>query len=206
MAGLRKWLRNKLETKPNKEGTKRQADLSASLPTLQRTRSRPFTPTAPEASHLENYGYFSRLPYETRRQILIEAFGGRRVHTDLSFRHPLKRQTASSSSDTAINGNGTRRHCGLGMELVPDESQPEQWQWFGCVCHRRAGYSEVEKERRYAAMEVVQTIEPCDDTCLEGSEAMCSCPGGEGDDGDCFVGAMGWLLTCWQAYVTSPSH
>ena len=95
-----------------------------------------------------------------------------------------------------------RRHCDLGSELVPDTSQPQGWQWFGCVCHRRAGYSEIEMEQRYTAGEFSRTIEPCDDECLEGSPSMCSCPVEQSDNSDggsCFVGAIGWLLACRQA-------
>ncbi|GKT48626.1 uncharacterized protein ColSpa_08807 [Colletotrichum spaethianum] len=51
-------------------------------------------------------------------------------------------------------------------------------------------------------MELSKSVEPCDDECLKGSASMCSCTGRSSSAGAaCFVGAMGWLLACRQAYA-----
>jgi hypothetical protein len=141
-----------------------------------------------------NYGLFAILTRELRRQILVNAFGNRTLHIDLSYSHPLVR-TAGASSAPPTSGH---RHCRLFSVLVPDRSSPKRWQWFGCVCHRRGDYSASEREQRYASMQVLQTVEPCDDGCLEASEAMCICPAAESSE-SCFLGGMGWLLSCQEA-------
>lgn len=184
--------------------------LPATRPRLLSQESVPSDGEPEPSSSLENYGLLERLPYEVRHQILVEAFGGRRLHVDLSYSHPLVRKPLKvktfGSGSGVISGY---RHCALGSELVRDSSRPEGWQWFGCVCHRRAGFSETETQQRYGAGEYSQSIEPCDDDCLDGQGSMCSCGVGQpGRDGAaCFVGVMGWLLACRQAYVQlQPSN
>lgn len=213
MAGFKKWIRGKLGSKA--KGTVKREQLPRhheSLPYLPPTRPRPLTPEPAHGNEesdplrlLQNYGLFGHAPYEIRRQILVEAFGGRTLHMDIAYRYPFARKPRNMNAETSGSGpnaSGVHRHCDLGSELAPDASRPQAWQWFSCVCHRRAGYSEIEKEQRYASCQGWQhalTIEPCDDECLEGSESMCSCQveRSDGDDGAvCFVGAMGWLLAC----------
>ncbi len=189
MGGIRKWIRRKLDLNPRK-GEPIQPELPP-LPFLPTRRSRPLTSPQSE-DQLANYGLFGVLPLEMRRRILIEAFAGQTLHMDLSYRHPLVRTSYGPE------GSVVHRHCNLESTLVVDTSQPEQWQWFSCVCHRRAGYSETEKEQRWQAMEGSLTIKPCDDECLEGSKSMCRCPQGAGGAA-CFVQVMGWLLSCRQS-------
>ena len=192
MGSIRKWIRKKLDSDPQK-GEPLQQELPP-LPFLPTTRSRPLIPPQSE-DQLANYGLFGILPLELRRRILIEAFGGQTLHMDLSYRHPLVRTPTRGPEGSAMH---RPRHCDWESKLVADTSQPEQWQWFSCVCHRRAGYSEAEKEQGLPAMEGSLTVEPCDDECLEGSKSMCRCPQGTGGVA-CFVQVMGWLLSCRQA-------
>lgn len=208
MAGVRKWIRGKMGSKPQSKAKEQQPMHQEPLPFLPATRLRPLTQSVqgdeiPDSSRsLDNYGLLGRVPYEVRRQILIEAFGGRRLHVDLSYRHPLERKPRNAEkSRSGSKAIAAHRHCDLGSELVPDTSRPKEWQWFGCVCHRRSGFSQTEKEQRYDAGEFSQSIEPCDDECLEGSESMCSCQveRSDRDSAECFVGAMGCLLACRQA-------
>jgi len=195
MSSLRKWIRKKLGSKPHEGGGPIHPELPL-LPYLSTPRPRPLTAPRIEPRP-KSYGFFESLPLEVRRQILIEAFGGRTLHMDLSYRHPLARRPNGSGSEES----STRQHCGLDSELVTGTSQPQQWQWFSCVCHRRPGYSEHVIEQKYATGELVsETIEPCDDECLEGPEAMCRWGGNRIS---CFVGVMGWLLSCRQAWVHS---
>ena len=204
MARIKEWIRGKISSKPQRKAKQQEAP-----PFLPAARPVELIPKParegdiPESSRtLQNYGLFGHVPLELRRQILVEAFGGRRIHMDLSYRHPLVRKSRNAqTSEPGSSAEAARRHCGLGVDLVPDDSRPKEWQWFSCVCHRRAGYSELEKQQRYEAHEFSETVEPCDDKCLEGSEFMCICIGAQSDNDDtaCFVGAMGWLLACRQA-------
>ena len=173
------------------------------LPFLPVHRPRVLTPSLSHQSFApallqHNYGFFGRLPHELRRQILIAAFGGRTLHVSLTFGHPLVRRPRRQIAEGA---QGSNKHCGLGSELVPDIAQRQAWHWFGCVCHRRAGYSKTEMEQREAEQKFSRTIEPCDDQCLKGSVCSCELPAGTRDSAECFIGIMGWLLTCRQAYV-----
>ncbi|KAK4442792.1 hypothetical protein QBC34DRAFT_386897 [Podospora aff. communis PSN243] len=196
MSGIRKWVRNKankLRKEPALDGPEERPPAQPFLP----------TPFFSPSNQPGNYGLFATLPRELRRQILVDAFGGQALHMHLSYSHALVRKTTSASSAPAVSSSGRRRHCGLFSELVPDHSSPKKWQWFGCVCHRRGDYSESEREQRYAAGQVLQTVEPCDDDCLEerSEPVMCICPTAEGGSASCFVGVMGWLLSCQEAYV-----
>ncbi|KAK9444522.1 hypothetical protein VB005_01585 [Metarhizium brunneum] len=142
------------------------------------------------------YGLFHRLPLEIRRIILAEAFGYRTIHIDLAFDHPLVRRPSltaptSSSPDDA-------RHCGLGIKLVPDTSQPRRWQWFGCVCHRRAEWTAAEREKNW--WNLGRTIGLHDDECIKGTICWCNTGADQGTGSDsCFIGIMGWLLSCRSA-------
>lgn len=195
MVGIRKWVRQKLALKGKEKG--RQPTLDP-LPFLPAQRPRVLTATSSTsregvgpAQLFHNYGLFGRLPYELRRQILVEAFGGRTVHLDFAHGYPLVRAPRTSSDRTA---GALTQHCGFGYDLAPDTAQPQGWQWFGCVCHRRAGYSGSELEERCAANDLSRSTEPCDDRCLEGLNCVCGQTGPA-----CFVGIMGFLSSCRQA-------
>lgn len=209
MTGIRKWIRGKMGSMPKAKEEDERPMLREPLLFLPATCPRLLIPEAAQndqtpgfSSSLQNYGLFSRVPYEVRRQILVEAFGGRRLHMNLSYGHPLSRKAQNTrTSESGPSSVTTHRHCNLGSELAPDDSQPKGWQWFGCVCHRRARFSELEKQQRYDAGEYSQSIEPCDDDCLERTGLFCSCQVDNSDDpgAACFVGAMGWILACRQA-------
>ncbi|KAK2616604.1 hypothetical protein QQS21_000427 [Conoideocrella luteorostrata] len=140
------------------------------------------------------YGLFSRLLPEIRRLILAEAFGYRTIHIDLTFDHPLVRR-----SSAPLQGSSSKQslpHCGIGSALVRDGAQPKHWQWFGCVCHRRAEWTVAEREQNWGILS--PTIGLHDDECLEGT--MCSCSA-ELERSSCFIGIMGWLLSCRSAFI-----
>ncbi|KAK4041137.1 hypothetical protein C8A01DRAFT_15106 [Parachaetomium inaequale] len=163
------------------------------------------------------YGPFQHLPLEIRQQILGHAFGNRTLHLDLTFEHPLTRKPSrreKTNKSTRFSAHprptASRTHCGLGTDLVRDASEPKQWQWFSCVCHRRLvrahedGGSSVPKAR----------IEPCEDGCIPRepivkrvasstpSMSLCHCESaGTFSADECFIGVIGWLLACRQAYL-----
>jgi hypothetical protein len=166
------------------------------------------TPSSPhqQGSHLtpaqqrSNYGLFGRLPYELRRQILTEAFSGRTLHVSLKFGHPLvPRQPARA---TGRHGRRTpvKGHCGLDSLTVTDRTQRPAWQWFSCVCHRSPHWTpRMIKKNPY--LRPLQTIELWEDDCLNGHLCTCADDQSPLTDDDCYVGVMGWLLTCREAYV-----
>lgn len=170
------------------------------MPVLLAPRPRLLTPSPSHESLVEsataataNSAFFQSLPADLRRQILIEAFGRHTVHMDLSFAHPMVPLTELEARTLA----GDIRHCGLNCEsnmlhhspLKLDASKPKAWLWFSCVCHR---------DPEYQVRGNYPISEPWTDACRTG--AASGCPGWPGEKpGKCFLGIMGWLLSCRQA-------
>ncbi|KAI0131562.1 hypothetical protein F4814DRAFT_438006 [Daldinia grandis] len=132
--------------------------------------------------------FFQRIPAEVRRMILVEAFGNRTVHLDLCFDHPMVYLSDEEAQKQ-------RNHYGIdpGQARRPkrDTTRPKAWKWFSCVCHR-------DTEPRVRG--VGGSSEPYTDICLGGTAG--SCRGWRGEfPYRCFLGVMGWLLTCRQAYT-----
>jgi hypothetical protein len=144
---------------------------------------------------------FFRLPLELRRKTLIHAFGNRTVHMDLVLTHPL-REPLNNEGFIYRSTNPAHRQFGDTGHLWPytkenlglDRSQPKYWQWRGCVCHR------LPPPRFKITVDFHNFIKPGDDRCCEGWAAYCSLWTKMTDKPDsCWIGAMGWLLTCRQA-------
>jgi hypothetical protein len=177
------------------------------------------------ADMLTNYGLFQYLPLEIRQGILAYAFGNRTLHVDLTFDHPLAPKSPHPQPKKTIRSilfsakpppTAPSAHCGLGVDLIRDVSQPKQWQWFGCVCHRRL----LPADEDDGSSVLKRRVEPCDDGCilreplvrrraanLAQSTSLCHCePTGHDavSADECFIGVMGWLLACRQAWVTLP--
>ncbi|KFY37033.1 hypothetical protein V494_04900 [Pseudogymnoascus sp. VKM F-4513 (FW-928)] len=204
MAGF-KWLKKKVLRRKRKLNTRAPIRMRDELPLLPADRPSILTPST-SSEHLvsfDNYGLFGRLPYEIRRNILIEVFGGRRLHMDLEFEHPF---VQSSEPQTEI------RHCGIRENQKRDESIPKGWLWHGSVCHRPTEWS-TEEENRFGhiiyprfkrrEVELNPKTRPGEDVCHKGIANLSECGPleGEGRYSNCFIGIMGWLLTCRQAYA-----
>lgn len=170
------------------------------MPFLSPQRLRVLTPSssrefmiASTAAATASSPFFLRLPAELRRDILIEAFGDRTIHIDLSFDHPM---ISMPEQDKRMLGEKIR-HCGLNCEshkllkspLKLDVSKPKAWQWFSCVCHR-----DPENIVRGNG----HVLEPWEDECLAGVAGWCQGWPGKAPE-KCFLGIMGWLLACRQA-------
>ncbi|KAI0885825.1 uncharacterized protein GGS22DRAFT_134893 [Annulohypoxylon maeteangense] len=161
-------------------------------PQLPAHRAITLTPPASSPSPNSNTPIFNLLPPETRRRILIEAFGERTVHIEHSFAHPR----------VLSHTNPEKTHCGIssvpnrsGGWRTRDTSRPKAWRWFSCVCHR-----DFEWCVRGPGKGTGVLTEPSEDTCLEGTAACCRWWSG-GMPGKCYVGVLGWILACRQAYV-----
>ncbi|EPE05419.1 hypothetical protein F503_02158 [Ophiostoma piceae UAMH 11346] len=115
-----------------------------------------------------------------RRQIVEEAFGRRTLHMDLTYYDgqefsfyspPILRKHAEAA--TSPEYFRMRRHCDLAptardRRIHRPSSLVPSWQWFSCVCHRTAGYTEAEKEKRWQEGKIFLSIEPCDDIYADG--------------------------------------
>ncbi|UKZ79780.1 hypothetical protein TrVFT333_007542 [Trichoderma virens FT-333] len=177
------------------------------LPTQRRGR---LTPTASHESLIAasnaataNSSFFTKLPIEIRRKILIEAFGGQTVHMDLIYDHPP--QPAEEQTEETLRKNGGQRphgnfnvnfHHGITCDrknLRLDDSQPKEWAWRSSVCHRNSP----------AHCHPGQGVQPGEDYCRFGQSPWhIRCLGWPGEfPTKCQIGAMGWLCSCRQAYV-----
>jgi len=177
MPKLRKWLRGILSgAHDNDSGLKpSEPAIPAGLPVLPKKRKHLITPSSScdnlTQSTTPNGAFFERLPRELRDQIYIAAFGDRTVHMDLRFQY-LRAWTAPRVPTHAqVTDLGDRYH----------NAEPGL-AWWSCVCHRHP------------------LGEPWADQCQIGSpRGMCDAfyPGEW--PGKCFLGVMGWLLSCRQA-------
>ncbi|KAH6608520.1 hypothetical protein Trco_001866 [Trichoderma cornu-damae] len=145
--------------------------------------------------------FFTKLPAEIRRKILIEAFGGRTVHMDLVYDHPLlprRDQPEKSPRSLAewphgnLNVDLSSGGCDVGY-LRLDDSRPKEWAWRSSVCHRNPPFRCRPGEE----------LQPAEDYCRFGqTKRRRMCLSWPGDfPSKCLIGAMGWLCSCRQAYV-----
>lgn len=158
---------------------------------------RPLTPS-PSCADLNTSGSanapFFRLPWTLREDILSLAFGRRTVHMDLTYGHPPLSHPKNEEDTTSItHGNlctnpGSRLDAPMPVNL----SLPKQWHWTGSVCHRNPPNPPLPGFQ----------IQPHRDQCRFGQPRYTCCESWPGDMPDkCFIGAMGWLLSCRHAYV-----
>lgn len=195
---LSKWIDKKL-SRPKSDETPEQ------LPFLPQHRPRVLTPSPSRESLVlsaeaatSNSAFFQKLPSEIRRKILKEAFGMFAMHMHLSLEYPripIKDRTPQDSG----------RHARISYIPNTWEAQkppkrfgiPKQktWQWFGCICHRSWPWHLSQWQPYWMGGST-----PDFDRCIAGSTCDCKEWPGEAP-GKCFIGAMGWLLSCRQALV-----
>lgn len=128
----------------------------------------------------QNGPFFEKLPAEIRRQILIEAFGDRVVHIDVV-------RGATQNQD-----HSQHRH-GRWPSDNSLQDRLDQWILRGSVCHRNPPYPG----------RLCDQVQPSQDRCRFGRTPDDACKLWPGDHpSKCAVGAMGWLISCRQAWVT----
>ncbi|OTA87989.1 hypothetical protein M434DRAFT_80712 [Hypoxylon sp. CO27-5] len=122
--------------KSGKQPKERQVYSSPQVPWLPNERPRPLTAIASSPAATADSAFFQRLPAEIRHCILVEAFGERTLHVDLRREHPLKK-------DGGIVNTRPKRHANAQLfhPSLRDETQPKEWTWWSCVCHRLPPYS-----------------------------------------------------------------
>ena len=152
---------------------------------------------------IANSPLFQRLPSEIRRLILIEAFGDRGLHVDLSLEYPTTQQhhhhhhskLTSHEALTATEPLHANVHLLRDKHRHQHTNKPRRWEWWGCVCHRSM------RSWKTPADVLPWMDPPSEDSCRNPyQEQYCTylpakipCT--------CNIGALGWLLTCRQAYV-----
>lgn len=173
------------------------------LPSQRRARLTP-TPScedlvASPSDATANSSFFTKLPLEIRRKILIEAFGGQTVHMDLVYDHPLVLPEEDPVKEQdglyRVPPHGNMVLVGQGgpaesQSLRLDDSRPKEWAWRSSVCHRNSPGCPPTKQ-----------IQPAEDYCRFGQtewQRICLTWPGEFPT-KCLIGAMGWLRSCRQA-------
>ncbi|CAH0025420.1 unnamed protein product [Clonostachys rhizophaga] len=137
--------------------------------------------------------FFGRFPAEIRRCILEHAFGQRTLHMDLAFVRPhLVLDELQSSRETGHAKINRRRSTDLDFRQV-------DWRWLGCVCHRSKPEEQPLSLGRLRSDPGSCAREGYREGCMVG-EGECAHWPGEWP-AKCQVGALGWLLSCRQAYM-----
>lgn len=113
--------------------TRKSPDGSNAPPFLPATRPRRLTiSNGPNDARLGNYGVFAKLPLELRRQILIDALGGRRLHIHLAFDRPLERKRPLQGAGPGAEATPSSRWKGLalaaGRKLMKRKAKQQQHQ------------------------------------------------------------------------------
>lgn len=157
------------------------------LEPLPSPRRRPITPSNDSnPCHPQNQSpFFSLLPPEIRRAILLYAFGNRTVHIDLSYERPML------DCSNIEPGAATLPHAAFNEKR--DASEAPQWRWRSSVCHRNAPW--YPSNHRWWLM---NWHRPDIDSCMEGNGFACRAWLGDWP-AKCQVGTLGWILSCRQA-------
>lgn len=187
-----KWIDKKLSLSLTK------GDQTPPLPTLPRDRPRVLTPSPSRetlvlsaAAATANSAFFQKLPPEIRRKILKEAFGNYIMHMHLSYDFPRVPLDVRQRDPV-------RRHANIRRA----QPQPQRrfgiprkktWQWWSCICHRASPW-------QLSQWQPTTYDKPCDDRCYTAGLPWCESWPGE-TPGKCFIGVMGWLLSCRQSLV-----
>lgn len=186
-----------------KRQSRQRAPQDPEIPLLPNPRPYALTPSPSQEqiTTLAETVLFFRLPLELRRKILIHAFGNRTVHIDLALTYPLG-EPWNHDGSTFRSIKPEHRYDSPGIHLWPynkehlglDREKPKYWQWRGCVCHR------LRPSRFKTPVDFHTIVKPTDDMCCEGRSFYCALYTKFTDKSDsCWIGVMGWLLTCRQA-------
>lgn len=180
------------------------------VPSLPSERARILTPSVSQESLCQavaaataDCSFFQKLPYEIRRKILVEAFGGHIIHMDLFFDHP---EMPLIDYEVDYEGKKIIPHCNRntikmsrfnGPYTHMDTSKPKRYFWRSSECHRDHPRIMMGPHRkRYFS----NSLNAAEDRCRLGGTQENFCSAWRGADySKCFVGAMGWMLSCRQA-------
>lgn len=190
---LSKWIEKKLSLSLTK------GDQEPPLPTLPRDRPRVLTPSPSRetlvlsaADATSNSAFFQKLPFEIRYRILKEAFGNYTVHMHLCYDFP--KVPLDVRQRDPIYRHASYRKAQPQSQTKFGIPRKKTWQWWSCICHRA-----YQSQLSYWQPSV--NPKPCIDRCYSGNIGLsCECWAGKAP-GKCFIGVMGWLLSCRQSSV-----
>lgn len=191
MARIRDWLKEHIHLPSSKSTGKTRCCVDN--PPFLPSHRRPITPSN-VTPQLSACAFFTKLPEDIRREILIAAFGDRTIHMNLEFTHPYP---VLPPLDDA-GGNNTHRHthhariAPLRNEHLLHKSDMV-WRWDGSVCHRQArDYAPVGQDACFLFHAVWL------DGCMAGRNTYCESYG-VSLPRDCQIGILGFVLSCKQA-------
>ncbi|CAM1504838.1 Fc.00g024290.m01.CDS01 [Cosmosporella sp. VM-42] len=195
-----KWLLGKLDYLRNRDGRTAESE-ARELPYLPDHRPRVLTAVPSRVHELPTQRciWFDEIPYDIRRDILIFAFGDRLLHMDISFRRPNAALSPGEPVPPTHCGINNTNHYGYGTPLKLDYGLPPAWHWWSSICHRNP-YDLPAHKRAMSGDR--GPIGPWNDLCAIDHTYTGNCDMWPGEiPFKCQVGAMGWLLTCRQAYT-----
>ncbi|KAK0747019.1 hypothetical protein B0T18DRAFT_429868 [Schizothecium vesticola] len=146
------------------------------------------------------------LPLEIRTLILTAAFGNRTIHIELSPRHPPHRGWGFLPWPKRMQTRRAHDHGGEAPPLanyVPDVTKPRALVCWASVCYHVElvgdEWDESGSDRRPAILR-----DGAEDRCLYREASKCHTwrRNKRANSCDDAIGAMGWLLTCQEAYHT----
>ncbi len=179
---LKKWVRNKISSIDDTDDNPKsvQLPLYKGMPVLPRERRHVLTPSPSHENLIQptmaaTSAFFQTLPPELRRWIYIYAFGGRIIHMDLRYNDPKIR----GRHQARINGDSS---------CPQDPIAKPGWVWWSSVCYRRPGKNAWRDTCWTESYGNARVLRP----------SLCLLRPGTGHD-KCFLGVMGWLLTCRRA-------
>lgn len=155
---IRSWFQKKIFTRNRNEtasddnpDSPANAAISKAIPHLPVERPRPLTPSHESrllpitpTNATAKSDFFQCLPAEIRRQILIEAFGDRIMHMDLSYNHPVSQRSRIAKSKVNHRGLMFENEEIYPSPIKYNTSKPKRWQWnLSSVCHRDSEVSLV---------------------------------------------------------------
>lgn len=178
---LKSWLRRK--TGRNKDVEVDRGYIASPLP-LSTTQPRVLTTTPSQASSVvANSPLFNHLSSELRLAILEQAFGKQNLHMNLLYFDPAKPISARAADpDRHATANGYKKPPG----------KKAVYQWSSSICHRDYP-TEFEGQRKTPFW-----YDPCHRTSTVGGWEHCEDYPGE-RPATCWLGIMGFLLSCRQA-------
>lgn len=190
---LSKWIEKKLPISLTKDNE------TPPLPTLPQDRPRVLTPSPSRenlllstAAATSNSAFFQKLPLEIRYKILKEAFGDYTMHMHLSYdvpKVPLRvRQRDPKHRHANIRTLQPRQQQQQTTFGIP---RKKSWQWWSCICHRDGPWMLLHRR--------CDTL--CRDNCYIGDIHIRCDDWPRNTPEKCFIGVMGWLLSCRQSLV-----
>ncbi|KAF5021618.1 hypothetical protein F66182_6318 [Fusarium sp. NRRL 66182] len=134
-----------------------------------------------------------RLPHPRPRALTPDSVPGSQAPRPFFQKSYAAREQSLDSHCGIVNQPSETFPCTAKRLL--DESQPEDWQWWSSVCHR------LPPSLLLGPMTNGGLAGPWADYCRQGKAEYCRDWRTNGEASFCYIGIMGWLLSCRQNYA-----